>query len=180
MKLKALRQAVIDQLKQDMPRLSAVDAHPGRFNLEELKRIATQLPAIRVAFMGCPQLKQIETREKEAVVRMAAFIMTGDRRGLPKDEAALALVEALLVLIPYQSWGIKGVLGAANVKADNLFSGQVERQGVAMWAVTWEQSVRLGKNVWGGGILPSTVYVCDDSAHFGDEKAYDKVSSDDK
>nr|WP_205702106.1 hypothetical protein [Candidatus Hamiltonella defensa] len=117
----------------------------------------------------------LETGENEAVLRLAAFVVTGDRRQLPKDEAALAIVESLLVLIPGQRWGVTGTMDAKGVKADNLFSGQVERQGVAMWAVTWEQSVRLGKDVWDGGILPSTVYVSDDVEHFGDEMAYDKV-----
>lgn len=176
MKLKELRQAVIDQIKQDIPKLRAVDAHPGRFNLEELKRIATKLPAIRVALMSSPQLKQVETGEKEAVVRMAAFVITGDRRGLPKDDAALALVEALLVLVPGQRWSMKGVLDAANVKADNLFSGKVDRQGVAMWAITWEQPIRLGEDVWGGGVLPTEVYINGDSDSFGDESSYEQVA----
>ncbi|WP_174889357.1 phage protein Gp37 [Candidatus Williamhamiltonella defendens] len=175
MKLTALRQAIMDKINAQLTELKAVAPHPGRFNLDELKRIATQLPAVRVALMGMPRVHMLETGENEAVLRLAAFVVTGDRRQLPKDEAALAIVESLLVLIPGQRWGVTGTMDAKDVKADNLFSGQVERQGVAMWAVTWEQSVRLGKDVWDGGILPSTVYVSDDVEHFGDEMAYDKV-----
>lgn len=177
MKLKALRQAIMNHINAQLPQLKAVDSHPGRFNLDELKRIATRLPAVRVALMGMPTVNRLETGENEAVIRMAAFVVTGDRRQLPKDESALAIVESLLVFIPGQRWGLKGAMDARGVKADNLFSGKVERQGVAMWAVTWEQSLRLGENGWGGGRLPSEMYVCDDTGYFGHEPAYEKVTS---
>ncbi len=176
MKFKELRQAIIDKINAELPELKAVSPHPGRFNLDELKRIATKLPAVRVALMGTPTVNILETGENEAVLRLAAFVVTGDRRQLPKDEAALAIVESLLVFIPGQRWGVKGAMDAKGVKADNLFSGKVERQGVAMWAVTWEQSIRIGQGVWGGGVIPLEVYVSDDPENHGDENTYDKVA----
>lgn len=176
MRFKELRQAILDRIKAELPDLRAVDPHPGRFNLDELKRIATRLPAVRVALMGAPTVNILETGENEAALKLAAFIVTGDRRQLPKEDSALAIVESLLVLIPAQRWGVKGVHDARMVKADNLFSGNVERQGVAMWAVTWEQSIRIGSDVWGGGVLPSGVYVSDDPDNFGNEPTYEKVA----
>ena len=177
MKFSELRQAVIDTITTNLPDLKAVEAHPGRFNLQELKRIATKLPAVRVALMGMPATVHLDTGEKEVKVRLAAFIITGDKRQLQKDEAALAIVESLLVLVLGQRWGITGTTAAKNVKADNLFSGNVERQGVAMWAVTWEQTIRTGEDVWGGGILPSRIYVNDDPQPAVGESDYRELTA---
>ncbi len=173
MKFKELRRAIINKVSAALPELKVVSQHPGRFNLDELQRIATQLPAVRVALLGMPTVNIIATGENEAQLRLAAFVVTGDRRQLPKDEAALAIVERLLVLIPGQRWGVKGTLAATGVTADNLFSGKVQRQGVAMWAVSWEQAIRIGSDVWGGGVIPAEVYVSNDPDNAIDD--YERV-----
>ena len=41
-----------------------------------------------------------------------------------------------------------------------VFSGQLDRQGISIWAVSWDQTVRTGIDVWTeDGTLPSEVYV---------------------
>ncbi|RXJ70790.1 hypothetical protein CS022_22475 [Veronia nyctiphanis] len=178
MRLLALRHAIIDTIKEALPELSAVDAHPGRFNLDELRRIATKLPAVRVAIMAFSKVVPIQTGERQLTVKLAAFVMTSDRRKLPKDESALAIVEALLTLIPGHRWTLSAVSGATDAKAENLFSGRVDKQGVAMWAITWQQVITVGEDIWQGGVLPSEVYVCNDPNHFGEEDHYLEVSDD--
>lgn len=165
MRFKDLREAIIMEIRGKLPELQAVSSHPGRFNLDELKRIVTQLPAVRLALMGIPRVDNLQTGENEAELRLAAFVITGDRRQSTKDSSVLAIVESLLTFIPGQHWGIKGVMDARNVKADNLFSGSVERQGVALWAITWDQSIRISKNIWEGGVIPSELYASDDSGN---------------
>ncbi|EGG93496.1 hypothetical protein IMCC1989_1152 [gamma proteobacterium IMCC1989] len=169
MKFIELRQKVLEKIKEELPDLKEVSLHPGRFNLDELKRIGTKAPAVYVSLMGTPTVKRIETGENEVYIRLAAFIVTRDERKLPKDEAALAIVESLLVVIPCQRWGLKNTSDAVNVKADNLFNGSIERKGVAMWAITWEQTLRIGEDVWGGGVLPSEVYVSEDPDNENEE-----------
>ncbi|WP_434361056.1 hypothetical protein NF212_21880 [Parasalinivibrio latis] len=85
MRLKGLRQAIIHTIKAAMPSLAAVGCHPGRFNLDELRRIATRLPAVRVALMGAPKTRVVETGERDITVRVAAFVITADTRYLPRD-----------------------------------------------------------------------------------------------
>ncbi|MFD2177749.1 phage protein Gp37 [Veronia pacifica] len=178
MRLLALRHAIITNIKEALPELSAVDAHPGRFNLDELRRIATKLPAVRVAIMAVSKAAPVQTGERQLTVKLAAFVMTSDRRKLPKDESALAIVEALLALVPGHHWGMGKLSGASTPKAENLFSGKVDKQGVAMWAISWEQVITVGDDIWQGGVLPSRLYVCNDPNHFGDRDHYLEVSDD--
>ena len=175
LKFVSLSSSVVEKIATMLPKVN-IESYPGRFDVTELKRISTKLPAVRIAFMGSTKIDMMDTGENEATVRLAAFVITGDRRGLPKDSAALNIVEALLTLIPGQSWGVPGTTIAKNIKADNLYSGQVDRQGVAIWALTWEQTTRIGADVWGGGTLPTDIYVAYDRDDFGIEPEYTRLS----
>ena len=175
MKIIELRTAIINSIKTEFPD-AYVERHPGRFSLGELKRIATKLPAIRVAVLSAPTVSASNTGENEVSVRLAAFVITGDRKQVPKDVSAITIVEGLLTLIPYNNWTQCGVTAAKNVKADNLFSGGVDVSGVAMWAVTWDHEIRVGADAWGGGVMPSELYLNGDKDTFGEEEHYDEVT----
>ena len=175
MKLEGFRQGIVTKIKMELPELPTVEVHPGGFNLDELAGISTQLPMVRIACMGSAAVKKIDTGEKEAHLKMAAFVVTEDRQGLSKDTAAINIVEALLTLIPDQQWDISGTSNAENIKADNLYSGQANHQGVALWAIYWEQTTRIGVDTWRGGSLPTDVYVAYDSDHFGQAPKYKRL-----
>ena len=52
----------------------------------------------------------------------------------------------LLLLLPRARWGFfsaPGIGAAEQVRAANLYSGEVDKAGVALWAVTWRQALRL-------------------------------------
>jgi phage gp37-like protein len=176
MRLHDLCQAIISSIGAALPALKAVEAHPGRINSDELKRLITRLPAVRVAVLSSPSCDPVDTGQVEINLRLAAFVITGDRNGLSRDEAALAIVEALAIHIPMQRWGMVGVSDATKVKADNLYSGMIDRQGVSLWAVGWEQSIRTGTDVWGGGSVPSEIYASDNEPDWGDAPKYMRVA----
>ncbi|WP_434361057.1 hypothetical protein NF212_21885 [Parasalinivibrio latis] len=78
-------------------------------------------------------------------------------------------------MVPNNRWGMAALCGATDVAAENLFSGRIDKQGVAMWAVTWSQSIRIGEDIWQGGVLPSAVYINGDRAYDGHAPAYDRL-----
>ena len=159
----ALRYAVADGIRAKMPALADVATHAGRFDLAELKRIATKTPCVRVAVLGAPEVESIGSGEREVRLRMAAYIVTTDRRGLARDDSALAIVCALCDLVPDNTWSTRGAHPAQRVSADNLFSGTLDRGAVALWAVSWEQTVRIGEDMWiEDGVLPTDVYANDE------------------
>ena len=159
MRFTDLSSAIVSDLSGKFPALRACSTHPGRFDLAELKRVAIKTPAILVACLGVPGLAEAGTEEKDVELVMAAFVLTKDQKGLSRDISALNLVEALLVHIPLQQWGMTGLGPAGAVAAENLYGGDIDKTGVAMWAVSWRHKIRIGESIWQeDGVLPDTVY----------------------
>ncbi len=155
-----LRAAIVAAIHARLPKLDC-QSHPGRFDLAEIKRIAAKAPAVRVALLGLPSADAAGSGERDQEVRCAAFVLTTDKPPLPRDEAAINLVEALLLFVPGQRWGKPGVhaVGEGQVKAENLYSSGLDGKGLALWAVTWSQKVRMGENAWPEGpILSAELY----------------------
>ncbi len=75
---------------------------------------------------------------------MAAFIVTKDELGLRRDDAAANIAQALLQLIPNNTWGLPDDLGAPEQVAEEpILSVATEKAAVALVAVTWTQEIAL-------------------------------------
>lgn len=156
-----LRKAACKVLSGILPDLGECRPHAGRFDADELRRLSARTPAVYVAVLGIPKVANLGTAEKglDLDLSMAAYVVTSDARGLSRDEAALNITEALVFAIDGNRWGIPGVGPAHEVKAANLYSGRLDRTGVAMWAVTWRQEVRIsGAGADDDGVVPSELY----------------------
>lgn len=160
MRIVALLKAIQTDFKAQFTGLKACELHGGRFDLAELKRIAGRAPAIYISVLGNPGLDDPGTGERDVTLTLAAFVVTTDRRGLPRFEAAIDLVERLLVHIPDNRWGCDGTFGAQQLGARNFYNGAIDKHGVALWGVIWKQSIRLGESVWAAkGFLPTEAYL---------------------
>lgn len=143
--LAQLRIAIVNGIKAKLPTLKDCKPHPGRFSLAELKATAAKTPAVRVACLGISEIRPVAAGV-EAVTQWAAFIITGDRPQLPRDSGALTLIAALMPFIPLNCWGLDDEVDSARqVRADNLFSREIDANGVALWAVSWRHEVTLGE-----------------------------------
>lgn len=160
MRIVDLLNAIQTDFKAHITGLKACELHGGRFDLAELKRIAGRAPAIYLSVLGNPGLDDPGTGERDVALSLAAFVVTTDRRGLPRFEAAINLVESLLTHIPDNRWGQEGTFGAQQVTSRNFYNGSIDKHGVALWGVTWKQPLRLGESIWNTeGALPTTVYL---------------------
>lgn len=75
-------------------------------------------------------------------LRMAAFVLTS---GVGRDGDAAAICQRILTIVSGSRWD-EPDLGPANAaRADNLYSEGARGQGIALWAVSWEQPVQLGR-----------------------------------
>ncbi|WP_051182942.1 phage protein Gp37 [Desulfocurvibacter africanus] len=120
-----------------------VEPHAGRFDLDELKRAATRTPAVFVACLGFSDVEE-KGHEISAEVAWAAFVVTGDKPGNPRHVSSLALVHALGTHIPGNRWGLEESEGIPEqIRADNLYSAQLDKHGVAMWAIGWRQRMLI-------------------------------------
>ena len=176
MKLNELRQGIVDVITAANPTIKTVETRPGKFDITDLKRIgAGKIPAALVSILGLPKVTRTATDENALDVRLAVFIITKDKGAQNKDAAALDIVEDLLARIPDNRFGVQAVGVPESVKADNLYSGNLDKTGVAIWAITWSQSVRIGVNEWEGGPEYSAVYINGDSDTFGQAEHYERI-----
>lgn len=131
-----------------LPGVKSCEAFGGRFDQAALERFGAAAPAIRVAVLRIASIAWIDTGELDATVEVAAFIVTRDEPRLPRDAAALALVQNVLVAVHAGRWGVKAVQAARPAKAENLYSGALQKNGVALWGVTWTTKLRMGVNAY--------------------------------
>lgn len=122
-----------------MKDLIDVNEHGGSFSLEELKRFSQNVPCAVVCSLGVSSVDY--DGEPVANTDWAVFILAKDKPGLKRDEAALLLVSKALVTISQtQRWGFTdGVHMMSGLKAANLYNGNLDKTGIALWAITWTQ-----------------------------------------
>lgn len=146
MTLPELLDAIAADLRAHLGSAAAsVETHPGRFGADDLRRLAARAPAVRVALLGVGGLTVQGNGRQRADCLLAAYVITTDRPGLrDRHEVAGALVGRLLARTALREWaGIdprdqKPAL-AEDVRADNLYAGAIDQQGIALWAVSWAQ-----------------------------------------
>lgn len=158
-----LLNAIKTAIKTALPELRRCDVHGGRFDLAELKRIAIQTPAVLVSLLAAPETKPKETEERDIELSIGLYVVTSDKVSLPRHLSVINIVEALLILIPINDWGLKKISEPTDINAQNLYSGDIDKHGITLWAISFKQKVRVGKNIWlDDGVLPSQLYVTGD------------------
>ncbi len=147
MSLCDLREAVVTALHTAIPQLRTCETHGGRFDAAELRRLAPRSPAVLVATLALDDLRG-EHGEYKADVAWAVFVVASDRPGQPRDAAALTVVDALARTIPDNRWGLaESETVPTRLRAENLYSGDLDKSGVAIWAVSWRQRMVLGQEL---------------------------------
>ncbi len=152
------RAAVVSDVEAFLPDLQECIAHPGRFNAEELQLFVARPPAVRIAVLGIASGTRTPDDALRVVASFAAFIVTGDAPGLPRDAAAINLVEAVAGRVNTRIWN-EACEPAENIRAENLYSSQVNNNNLALWAVTWGQPIILDRRDDDAGALPRKLYV---------------------
>lgn len=121
---------------------SDVASHPGRFTEDELKRLLTGKSAVRIAIENTLELNVNGQGIHEAKLLMAAYVICSDNKTGPRHERALELTEAIVTLLPHNRFDLpeqfKPVV-PRSISAENLYSGEIDRKGLALWGISWEQ-----------------------------------------
>lgn len=150
MMLDTLLDAIAVELRGDLPALKTCEVHDGRWGDDELKRWSRNTPAVLIACLGVVKTDTPGERWTDADLQLAIYVMTEDRiedrRKLPRGRAARNLVAWLLLHLPRTRWGLPADVSLGlpeQVRAANLYSGDVDEHGVAMWLVSWQQTLRL-------------------------------------
>ena len=143
MNLLQFRDEVEAARKAGLPAGTHVESHPGRLDETELRRIAARAPAAHVAVLGVLSAEKDNSGRVEVDASMAVFLATKAAPGTARDAAMLVLSTAALILIPDNLWGLEETQHPRDIRGQNLFTGTLEKQGVALWGITWRQQVTV-------------------------------------
>ncbi len=161
MMLNDLIEAICKQVKTWLPELKTCESHGGRIDKDEIKRMSGRAPAVYVAVMATGKPEEVGTGEQDVPVTFVAYVVTSDKPKLPRAVAALNMTEFLIERIYGRKWGFEdNVFSAGTAASKNLYSGKIATKGIALWAVTWSQTVRLGDDIFKATLpMPTQLYI---------------------
>jgi phage gp37-like protein len=135
-----VRDDIVDAIQTALPSLVWVEATGGGFSEAELRRKALQAPGVLVACEGASDGRN-EGGDIAVTWAWSAYVFTRSTSSSSRDAQALVFCEALAGAIAENRWGRSDTHKPQRIRARNLYSGELDRQGVAIWAVTWDQAV---------------------------------------
>lgn len=142
------RDAVLATITAAMPEFKDIGPAPGTFTDEMIKRFAMKSPACKVAWIGHRRTDMLSTGEIVGPIRMAAYIITEDEPPIDSFDVAMDLAEKLAGVIEMNSFDFPRANPAVVEEIQNLYSFTGERRGTSLAAVSWEQQLRIGVNLY--------------------------------
>jgi hypothetical protein len=155
-------QASVDFLRGRLPGLGSCDIYAGQLTGGETTvQVPISTPAVLTAFIGATREGAVETGEVDWLCRLAAYCITRHAAGrADRAVTALELAEQVLGHIDGRRFGLTGVRPARVTRVENLYSRAFDTAMVAVEAVTWEQTVRVGTDEWTAeGVRPESLYL---------------------
>lgn len=146
-----------DALATQFPGVRSSKPHRGRFTLEELSSMSQAAPALRIALWEVSGVTEVSGM-KDVACRFSLAVVTGDTRGLKREEAANNLIAGLCLWLPGQTFGYASAHGAQDIACRNLYDAGKVGGRIQLWEVTWRQTLRLGSDLWAEGVMPSELY----------------------
>lgn len=147
MSILAAEDSILTQLRALVQgRVRTVETLPGDWDDDMLKRFLGSVPGVWVAFAGGPA-KPAGAGTLSLASRWVVYVATGHpseearRRGDAMQLGAYALLELLLPNLHGMSVASVGTLAVTDVA--NLYSGQIERQALTVYAVTLALEMQL-------------------------------------
>lgn len=138
-----------------------VEAHPGRFDEAEIRRLFQRAPAILTGLMGVEEKDETDVQTLKFVTWV---LVRADARDKLFDDALVLLSVLVPLLRGIDAPWSHG--GASAVEAANLYTSQGASINVALWAVSWTWPIRGSvalnqiseETIADGGILLPTTF----------------------
>lgn len=155
--LAVLPRLVAERIALALPELRECRAMVGGFDLEELKRSSIPAPAVLVSRLGLEAARTLTGPHRLFHVNMAAFIVTRDVMGLPRDISMGNIAAAILRLVPDACWG-QPDLGPAEAVSERVLVNSAARNVTSnLAAVIWKQPIVL-EPLPEGAVVPLEFY----------------------
>ncbi|MDO5631135.1 MAG: hypothetical protein Q4G22_04785 [Paracoccus sp. (in: a-proteobacteria)] len=135
-------------LQGDLRRFN-VEISRGRFDAFELTRESFHAPAIRLAFLGATRSKAQANGQRRYLASIAAYIITDT---VARAVAGTDLMEWVAAEVELWRPNVEGVIGLAqDQRMEALYTGEVDKRGVALHAVAFQIPLRIGADEMGAG-----------------------------
>lgn len=141
--LGTLPDTIAATIKTWLPMLQTCKGMAGKFDVDMLARDGLRTPAVLVSQLGARQRRGFAGPQPAFSLDMAAFVVTKDQLGLPRDLAAANICQVLLTRIPNRVWGLADLGEAEEVDGQSLITDASQKTATSLWAVTWVQPVSL-------------------------------------
>lgn len=119
-----------------------VEAHGGSFTERELPLLLAKAPCLLVACIGGTNLTWAGPTRWRGDLNFVLYVFGADTASTERAALALDTVFDVLAWLPDQNWSVSDArpTDRTTVRADNLYTGQVNLLRVAVWGLTWTQS----------------------------------------
>lgn len=141
--LKDLPEIVAAKIHLALPELATCKGIIGRLDLDEVQRSAYQTPAVLVSRLRLDQAAGYAGPHRTYRVMVAAFVLTKDIMGLPRDVAATNITQVILQILPDCRFGREDIGPAERISEEPIVTPAIRKSGIALTAITWEQDVVL-------------------------------------
>lgn len=125
--------------------VSDIEVAPGRFDASELARQSLRPPALRLCFLGAAKSQARPNEQRRFDAAFSVFVVTEARARGPVGLQICEWIVEQIILWPAAAevWGA-GI--PRDLRIDALYSSEIDQRGIALHAVSWVQSVRLGRD----------------------------------
>ncbi len=146
MTIDELQNAQLEKLKELFPALGQrgrgmAVLHAGRFGEGEIDELVVKTPAVFLTVTAVRQLVDCGDGRFSLECEFSAGILTTDAKGLPRDVAGKNMSESIVKWLPNNRFGLLDVGSPSAIAAANLYTGKARGKAVALWAVSWTQTV---------------------------------------
>jgi len=143
-----LQKHVLADLKTAFPFISTIEPYSGQFGQEGVRKTSGGAHAIYLTALAAPGSKPNAAGDRTHDVSLTAYVLAVDVSKIDRSDAAFAIAEKIGELAHFKRWtGWTGRLSYADdIKISRIASEALNSRGACLVAVSWSQSVGVGKD----------------------------------
>jgi hypothetical protein len=136
---KEIRDSAVEPIKERFSEEKRIHitTHPGTFDGEEIRRLATQTPAILTSLI---RISDQDVQDESWCDFVSWILYRADNQDRLYD-GALKILSSLIPVIRNLDTGWS-IGSGTDIQAECLYSGSLDRINITLWAVRWRWQVR--------------------------------------
>ncbi|MEN0088814.1 MAG: phage protein Gp37 [Pseudomonadota bacterium] len=139
-----MRSAYVELIKSKLPAVKTVEAHPGYFEADSMKRLSGKAPAVYVAFRGTDRGSSNGGEQVELMATFAAFVVTVGASDM-RDAQGINLSEMVAALVLQHPESVPAGGQATDFEITSLGSANGNSNGsISLFGVSWKCEIQVG------------------------------------